>query len=115
MLAQFYESVRVVVIAIHIAQKSHQLAESVLIETAVFLQAVLGARFELIKIPARFSHADDWQIETLITDQSLQGRKNLLVREIASGAKKYKRVRLEIRHQAASGFSAAFSLWPPNS
>ena len=105
----------IVVVAVHVAQKARQLAECILVETAVFLEAVLGARFELIEIPARFGHADDWQIETFVTNQSLQRRKDLLVREVAGGAEKYKGVRLEIRHQAASGLSAAFSMWPPNS
>ena len=38
----------------------------------MLLEAVLGARFELIEIPAGFGHAHDWQIEAFVANQSLQ-------------------------------------------
>jgi hypothetical protein len=117
--AQFFtqlgESLRIVVVAVHVAQKAGQLVERILVETAVFFKAVLGARFKLIKIPTCFGHADDWQIETFIANQPLERGEYLFVREIAGGAEKHKGVRLEICHQAASCLSTAFSLWPPNS
>jgi hypothetical protein len=109
------ESARIVVVPVHVAQETRQFVERILVEAPVFFEAVLSARFELIKIPTRFGHPNDWQIETFIANQSLQRGKYLFVREIARSAEKYKRVRLEPCHQAASGLPAAFSLWPPNS
>lgn len=115
LLSQFGKGVRIVVVTVDVPQQAGQLAERILIETSVFLQAVFCANFELIEIPARFGHADDRQTESFVTNQSLQRRKYLLVREVAGGAEKHKSVRLEIRHQAATGLPAAFSKWPPNS
>src|SRR6202034_26150 len=115
LFAQLGESVRIVVVAVHVPQKARQFVERILVEAAESFETVLGARFKLIKIPTCFGHADDWQIEPLIANQPLQRGKDLFVREIAGGTEKHKGVRLEISHQAASCLSAAFSLWPPNS
>src|SRR6202789_2197500 len=106
LFAQLGESVRIVVVAVHVPQKARQFVERILVEAAESFETVLGARFKLIKIPTCFGHADDWQIEPLIANQALQRRKDLFVREIAGGAEKHKGVRLEIRHQAASCLSS---------
>ena len=82
--AQFFtqlgESLRVVVVAVHVPQKVGQLVERSLVEAAMFFETVLGACLKLIKIPTCLGHADDWQIEPFIANQRLQRRKDLFVR-----------------------------------
>ena len=69
-----------------------------LLQSAVFFQALLGARFQLIEIPSSLGDADDGDVESLIANQVLQRRENLLVGEIARGSEKYKGIRHSVRH-----------------
>ena len=88
LLAKLREGVQVVVVPVDITQQAHQLFECSLIDAAMFLQAVLRASLQLIQIPPGLRHADDGQIEAFVAHQALQRGKNLLVRQIARGAKK---------------------------
>jgi uncharacterized membrane protein YhhN len=48
LFSQLYKSVGIVVIAVHVAQQTGKRAERILIEAAMFFQAVLGACLELM-------------------------------------------------------------------
>jgi hypothetical protein len=50
--------------------------------------AVLGALFQLLKIPAGFGDADDRNIEVTALGKPLQSGENLFVRQVAGGAEK---------------------------
>ena len=93
----------VAVIAIDIPQKTEELFKRGLIDAAVLLEALFGAGFQLIEVPAGLGDADDRQVESLIANQPLQSRENLLVRQIAGCAKKHKCIGMQSRHQFAPG------------
>src|SRR5262245_55039137 len=73
------------------------------------LEAVAGARAELLDGPLRSGDADHGDVQGAATDQRLQRRKDLLVREIAGGPEDDEGVR------AQRGAHGRFSWWPPNS
>src|SRR5262252_5712775 len=93
MLAQFGEGRVVRVIAVNIVQQAGQLGESSLIHATVFLEAVFRALLQLFHGPAGLSDTDDGKVESLILNQVLKRWKNLFVRQIARGSKKYECVR----------------------
>src|SRR5215470_16900273 len=111
LLADGLEGRSVLVVAVHVAEERGELGEGRRIDApAVLLQAVLGARLELIQPPARLGHPDHRHVEVATLDHSLERGKDLLVREVASGPKEDQRVGMCGAH-----VPAGFSRWPPNS
>ena len=55
-------------------------------EAAVLLEAVAGARAELLDAPTRLGDADHRHMQVAALEHCLQRREDLLVREIAGGA-----------------------------
>ena len=99
LLAQLLKRGRIFVVAIDIPQKPRQLFPSTGIDAAaVFFEAVFRARFQLVQIPARFRDADHRHIEVTAFDHRLQRRENLLVGEVAGGAKENQSVGLHCSH-----------------
>src|SRR4051812_2126676 len=64
----------------------------------MLLDAVASPRLQLVKIPTRLGHADDRHVKPPMLHHCLQRRENLLVRQIARGAKKHKCIRMNRTH-----------------
>ena len=56
----------------------------------MFLQAIPGASFKLVKRPTCLGHTDHWDIEVSALDHGLQRGKDLLVCQVAGRAKENK-------------------------
>src|SRR5581483_2842105 len=102
--------VGVAVLAAHVAQALAQVRERRRVEPPVPLDALPGARPELLERPLRPRHADDGHVETAAPGHGLEGREDLLVDEVAARPEDDERVRAGRRHEPAP-----FSTWPPNS
>jgi hypothetical protein len=85
---------RVVVVAVDIVQQAGQLSECSLVHPAVFLQAVVRPRFQLLQRPARLGDADDWHVQVAAFDHGLQRREDLLIGQVATRAEEHKRIGL---------------------
>ena len=96
LLAQLGEGRRVAVVPIDVTKQADHLLEGCLLQPAMILQAVLGTRLQLIKIPTRLGDADDGNVESLIANQILQRWENLLVGKIACGSEEYESIRHSI-------------------
>ncbi len=70
-LAHLRESRGVGVVAVNVPQKLAHPGERIGIEAAVMFEAVLGARLELIEVPAGLGHSDDRNVESFVADQPL--------------------------------------------
>src|SRR6266851_3065341 len=90
--AKSCESLRLLVVAVNIAQQSDQLFESCGIDAAVLLQAVFRPSTQLIEIPAGLGDADNRNVEMPALRHGLQRGENFLVSEVACGAKENERV-----------------------
>src|SRR5216683_1918149 len=90
--AKSCESLRLLVVAVNIAQQSDQLFESCGIDAAVLLQAVFRPSTQLIEIPAGFGDADNRNVEMPALRHGLQRGENFLVSEVTCGAKENERV-----------------------
>ena len=99
-LAQLRKRRRVAVIAVDVIQQGAKLRVRRRVQAAVLFEAVLGPRFELIERPFGPTHADDRHVEMAAPDHRLQGRKDLLVRQVAGGAEEDERIRTGGSHQA---------------
>ena len=62
-------------------------------------KAVLGSRFELVEVPAGLGHANHRKVELPVLDHELQGRKDLLVGQIAGRSEENQRIRTGIAHK----------------
>ena len=91
-LAQLGERRGIAVIPVDVLQTRAQLRERRRVQPAVLLEAVLGPRHELIEIPMGPRHADDRHVETVTPDQRLEGREDLLVRQVAGGTEEDERI-----------------------
>jgi hypothetical protein len=60
----------------------------------MMFETVLGASLEIVERPASLGYANDRKVETFIADEALQCREDLLVGEVAGGAKEYECVGL---------------------
>src|SRR5579862_4993814 len=96
LLAQFRESRRVAIVAVDIAQQLLHLLPRDLIESAMMLQAVLGALLKLVQVPSGLGNADDGDVHALITNQVLQRGKDLFVGQVARGPKEYEGVGVSV-------------------
>src|SRR4029078_10904528 len=110
LLADRLEGRGVLVVTVHVAQQSAQLRKRRAREPAVLFQTLLGPGPELIDAPAGLGHADHRHSEVAALQHRLQRREDLLVRQVAGGAKKHQGVGMGGAHVAA-----AFSRCPPNS
>jgi hypothetical protein len=57
------EGLRVFVVAVDVAEVGRELLERRLVEPPVLVAARLGARDELVAVPAREGDSDDWNVE----------------------------------------------------
>ena len=64
----------------------------------MLLQAVFGAGFELVKIPAGLGNADDRHVKVSPLYHGLKRRENLLVGKIAGGSEENQCVRMGRNH-----------------
>ncbi len=99
-LAQCLEGRVIGVIAVDIAQQPAQFFPRGRVEPAVLLQAVFGARLELLQVPARLGHADHGHREMPALQHRLQRREDFLVREVARRAKENQCVGMRSAHRA---------------
>ena len=113
-LAQFGKGAGIIVIALHRAQQFRQFLVSILIQVTGMLQAVFGPLLEFIQ-GAAAGHPDNGQVETLVTDQTLQRREYFFKGQIAGGAEKDQGIRRLSSHQPPPFLPPVFSRWPPNS
>src|SRR5262245_25155804 len=114
-LAETLEGGRLAIIAVDVAEETHQLGEGGGIESAVRRHTVAGPRLKLLEIPPRLRHPDDRDGEIAVPRHGLQGREDLLVGEVAGGPEEDEGVGVRRRHHAPLAGSAGFSRWPPNS
>jgi hypothetical protein len=93
-LAQLGKRAGVGIIAIHIAQQGCQSSKDSLIYRPLLGHAVVRAGNKLLQVPARFRHADDRTVELAAADQRQQRGEDLLIGQVARGAKEDQRVGL---------------------
>ena len=92
LVAQLLKGRRIAVVAVNVPQAAAQAGKTVRLESAIPLDAVLGARLQLLQRPAGFRHADDRHLEIALLGERLKRGKYFLVREIAGGSEKHQRV-----------------------
>src|SRR6185503_19176622 len=109
LLAQALEGPRIGVIAVDVVQHADQASERVGIETAVPLDAVAGARLQLIARPAGLGDANHGDVEVAASGQRLESGKDLLVGEVAGGPEEHERVGLLVTHRSAPLVGLIFS------
>ena len=108
------ERVGLGVVAARIAQECREPGERRLVHAAVLLQALPGAGTEVVVAPVVSRDADDGEVQTFIADEALQRGEDLLVREVAGGAKEDEGVGVAGAHRPAVSSGLSFSRWPPN-
>ena len=67
----------------------------------MFFEALARQRAKPVDVHLRTGDADDRQIERAAADQRLEGREDLLPREVACGAEENQGIRLTTRHCGA--------------
>ena len=98
---QEFESLRIVVVAVDIAQERREFGEDRRIDAAGVIETVLGSGAKLVDAPARFGDPDDREVYALVTDEPKQSREDLLEGEIPGRAKKDDRVGLSAAHSGS--------------
>src|SRR5713101_1998092 len=88
LLANSRKSLRILVVAVNIAQQAVQLFESRGIDSAVLLQAVVRPRAKLVEIPSSLGYADHGHNKMSALHHRLQRGENLLVGKIAGCTEK---------------------------
>ncbi len=101
-LLQISKSPRIVIVAVHISQQPQQLGESGVVAAAVLLDAVLGARPQLLDRPTGLGDADDGDIHAFVGHEFQQSRKDLLEGEIAGSAEEDQCVGFGRLHRSSS-------------
>ncbi len=96
--AQRRERRRIAVVAVDVAQPGAQPGEGVAVQPAVFLDAVLRPRPQLVERPARLGHADDRHVQLPAPGHRLERRKDLLERQIAGGSEEHQRIGSNLAH-----------------
>jgi hypothetical protein len=92
-LAQLRKGGVVIVIAVDVAEQADQLLERLFVDApAVFGEAVAGSLAQLLDGPAGLGHADHGHVEMAAPNHLLEGREDLLVGEVASGAEGHQRI-----------------------
>ncbi len=83
----------VAIVAVHVTQQASQPGECLAVNALLGAsQAVAGVGPELLQVPSRLGDADDGHVQPPTADQRLQGRKDLLVSEIARHAEDHQSV-----------------------
>src|SRR5262249_30236850 len=108
------EGLRVFVVAVDVAEVGRELLERRRVEPPVLGAARLGARDELVAVPAREGGSDDGNVEAAPAGQRLQRGEDLLVGEVAGGAKEDQCIGrwLGLVHGASSFHEASSSRAP---
>src|SRR5882724_6382660 len=108
--AQRLERGRIAVVAAHVAKPFAKPRECRLVEPSVPLDALPGARPELLERPVRPRDTDDGDVEMPAPGHGVEGRKDLLVGEVAARPEDDEPVGARRAH-----LPGPFSTWPPNS
>src|SRR5260370_15449359 len=87
-LAERAKRSRIVVVSINIAEQTRKFLEGCRIHSAMFFEAVVRTRAELVERPARFCNADNRHIEMTAVQHCQQRGKDLLVGQVAGCAAK---------------------------
>ena len=104
---------RSAVVAADVAEPLLELREDRLVEAAVLLDALAGARPELLVRPVRPCDPDDGHLEMSAPFHRVESGENLLVDEVAGGPEEDEGVGVRNVHGSTAHF-ADFSRWPPN-
>src|SRR5271166_45472 len=88
------------IVAVYIAKQGAQLRPRVAIDSAVCFQAILGACFELVEVPAGLGYANHRNIELPVLNHRLQRREDLLVGQVASRSEKNECISIGIAHKS---------------
>src|SRR5271165_4397340 len=97
-LAESLEGTEIVIVSIDIAQQGRELLECRGIDSAMFFEAIVSARLELIERPPSFGDADDRHIQMPAFNHSLQGGKDFLVCQVAGRSEENQCVGMGIAH-----------------
>jgi len=76
----------ILIVPVDVPKFADELGKSCGVDSSVLFDAVLRSSFELLKIPARLGHANYGPNQPSSLCQLLQGRKDLLVSEVAGTA-----------------------------
>ena len=87
------------VVTADVAEPLHQLREDRLVEAVVVLDALSGARAELLDRPLRPGNADDGHLKVPTTFHRVERWKDLLVNEVAGGPEEDQRVGVRNVHE----------------
>ena len=101
---------RIIVVAVDIAEQAGELGKRFGVEAAMTGKAVLGARLQLVERPSRLGNTDDRYIDPFVTNQTLQGGKNLLVGKVARGPKENDRIGDRVVHSMVSLLAGFFDV-----
>src|SRR4029077_16232478 len=86
------------VVSINIAEQTGKFLKGRGIDSAMFFEAVVGTRAELVERPASFCNPDNRHIEVTAVQHCLQRGKYLLVGQVAGCTEKDQRVGVGICH-----------------
>src|SRR4030095_2315103 len=112
--AQLRERTEVVVVAVDVLDPVSQPGEGIFVLAAVLRNGCASPLDELIPVPTGLRHADNWKVQAAATCHRLKGGKDVLVRKVAGGAKKYESIRAFGRHRCAlSEYSGVESVGVP--
>src|SRR5262249_35538814 len=110
---------RGLVVAVDVPKQPAKPVERRRVESSVLLEAVLGTGLEPFEVPAGLGHADHRDVEVATLDHRLQGREDLLVREVSGCAEEDERVGMNAAHHTPPVTAPAFrgdrrtrSAWP---
>jgi hypothetical protein len=106
-LAQLHVGVGHVVVAAHVVQERGEPVKDGVVVAPVLFEALAGAVAQRVVAPVAAREAEDGHVEVFVAYQAVEGREDLLVREIARGAEEDDDVRARPGHQLFS--SAGFS------
>ncbi len=121
--AEGRERRRIGVVPVHVPQAPVQLVERRRVAAAVFLHARPRPGSELVEVPAGLGHADNRDSEVPTAGHRMEGREDLLVRQVAGGPEEHQGIGRLLVHRVVlvrvkcewRQCPAGFSTWPPNS
>src|SRR5882724_9151095 len=103
LLVQGPEGVLIRIVAVDVHQPGSERREGSLVHPAsVLLDAVAGARPELVERPAGAGHRDDGHIQVTPASHRVQGREDLLVGEVARRPEEDERIGTRGAHAPAA-------------
>ena len=112
-LAQAVEGCRVVVFPRDVLHTRGQPIEHAVVHTAVIGDALSNPRTQRFESQPGPGDADHGNVEMAVPLHRVQGRKNLLISQVARGSENNQAVRMWLRHHAGH-LSPERSTYPPN-